>query len=97
MVSVPPYCGTPSLSHHLPVVDGPVVTPVGGVVVTLVVAVVVVVVVVVCCAVCVVVVADVELPQEDRRTAETIKPLNTEMITLFFILLLVYFSTGLHF
>jgi len=41
------------------------------------------VVVLTCCAVLVVVV-EVKLPQDDRRTAVTIKQLNTEMITLFF-------------
>jgi hypothetical protein len=87
MVSVPPYSGTPSLSHQLPVAAVVVVVVtwvVGVVVVTVCVTVVVVLVVCVVCVVCVVDV-DVDLEQEASTNDVTRTQLSTIQKTRFFI------------
>jgi hypothetical protein len=76
-VIMPPYCGTPNLSHHLPVVAvGVVVGLVVGVVVSVVAGFVVGVVVLV----------GVDLAQDVSSMAANIKQLKPSRITFFFIL-----------
>ena len=77
IVIVPPYLGVPNLSHHFPVV----VTDVVGLVVVVIAVVTFVVGVVIW-----VVVVGVDLPQDVRRMAVSIKQLRPSRITFFFIL-----------